>query len=143
MLIATGGYSGHCSVVPATVGSFVGLLLYLPFGNSSPILHVVVIIVMLSLGLWAAGRAEDLIGIKDARPIVIDEFVGMWISLLLLPPRLGYVAGAFILFRIFDVLKPFPANHAQRLSHGWGIMLDDFIAALYANALLQLFRAVQ
>jgi phosphatidylglycerophosphatase A len=101
-------------------------------------------ILLLFLGVWIAGRAEDLSGVKDARPIVIDEVVGMWISLVALPPRMEYWLAAFVLFRVFDVVKPFPADRAQRLGRGWGIMLDDVFAGIYANAVLQLFiKAVQ
>jgi phosphatidylglycerophosphatase A len=113
--IAMGGYSGYVRIVPATIGSFVGLLLY---------------------SLLAKGPGRKLVKTKDARPIVIDEVVGMWVALLFLPYRIGYLLSAFVLFRLFDILKPFPADHTQRLRGGLGIMVDDIIAGIYASAIL-------
>ena len=95
----------------------------------------------LGLGIWVAGRAEETLKIIDPRPIVIDEIVGMWISLLLLPNRISYFLAAFILFRLFDIIKPFPARQAEYLRGGWGIMLDDVVAGLYTTALLQGIQA--
>lgn len=140
--LATGGHSGHSPIVPATVGSAVGLVLFLPLAHASLSVQTAPTILLLFLGVWIAGRAEDLSGVKDARPIVIDEVVGMWISLLALPPRMEYWLAAFVLFRVFDVVKPFPADRAQRLARGWGIMLDDVFAGIYANAVLHLFIQV-
>ena len=75
---------------------------------------------------------------NDPGIIVIDEFVGQWISLLFLPRILWIYVAAFMLFRIFDILKPFPANDSQKLKHGWGVMIDDVIAGIYTNLVLQL-----
>ena len=136
MFIATGGYSGYARIVPATVGSFVGLLLFLPLATSPFVAQLAFTGGFLGLGIWVAGRAEETLKIIDPRPIVIDEIVGMWISLLLLPNRIIYFLAAFILFRLFDVIKPFPARQAEYLRAGWGIMLDDVVAGLYTNALL-------
>ena len=137
LFIATGGYSGYARIVPATVGSFVGLLLFLPMTASPFLAQLAFTGGFLCLGIWVAGRAEETLKIIDPRPIVIDEIVGMWISLLLLPNRISYFLAAFILFRLFDVIKPFPAKQAEHLRGGWGIVLDDVVAGLYTNVLLQ------
>ena len=136
MWVATGGYCGFVQIVPATVGSFVGLLLYLPVGNSPVLVRLGLMGALFGLGIWASGRAEEILKTKDARPIVIDEIVGMWIALFLLPYRISYLLAAFLLFRLFDILKPFPARKAERLRGGLGVMADDVIAGLYTNALL-------
>jgi len=143
MFIATGGYSGYVRIVPATVGSFVGLLLFLPMATSPFLAQLAFIGGFLGLGIWITGRAEEKFKIIDARHIVFDEIVGMWISLLLLPNRISYLLAAFILFRLFDVIKPFPAKQAEHLRGGWGIMLDDVIAGLYTNALLHGVQALE
>jgi len=136
--IATGGYSGYIRIVPATFGSFVGLLLFVPLTMSSVSLQLTLTGLLFFLGVWTSGQAEKLMKKKDARPIVIDEIVGMWISLLFIPQQITYFLGAFILFSLLDILKPFPANQAQCLTGGLGIMIDDVVAGLYTNAILHI-----
>ncbi|MCI0591209.1 MAG: phosphatidylglycerophosphatase A [Gammaproteobacteria bacterium] len=138
--VATGGYSGYLSPVPATIGSFVGLLLYLPLAESPIVLQLALTGALFALGIWTSSRAEEIMKTKDARPIVIDEIVGMWISVLFLPNEVTWLLAAFLLFRLFDVLKPFPAKQAQELAGGWGVMTDDVIAGLYTNALLNFLQ---
>ena len=93
------------------------------------------------LGTWAAGEAERALGGgKDPGAIVIDEVAGMMLAVLVVPPTLAIIAVAFLLFRVFDVTKPFPANVSQRLRGGSGVMMDDLIAGLSALALVELAR---
>ena len=108
---------------------------------STPILAVILVAVVV-VGTWAAGEAEAALGAKDPGAIVVDEVAGMTLSVLTLPLTPVVVAVGFVLFRVFDVVKPFPANVAQRLPGGVGVMLDDLIAGLYALALLLLARRV-
>jgi phosphatidylglycerophosphatase A len=108
---------------------------------STPILAVVLVAVVV-VGTWAAGEAEAALGAKDPGAIVVDEVAGMTLSVLALPLTPVVVAVGFVLFRVFDVVKPFPANVAQRLPGGVGVMVDDLIAGLYALALLLLARRV-
>jgi phosphatidylglycerophosphatase A len=93
-------------------------------------------------GIWAAHYAERLIGDKDPRPIVIDEVAGMTLAVLAFPLTLSVLGTGFVLFRLFDVVKPFPARISERLPGGAGIMADDLIAGLYALGTLALLRAV-
>jgi len=93
-------------------------------------------------GTWAAHRAERAIGAKDPGVIVIDEVAGMTLSVLLLPLTVPVLAVAFVLFRVFDVLKPSPARQAQALPGGLGVMVDDLIAGLYALAIVAALRAL-
>ncbi len=132
--IATGGYCGYFRIAPGTVGSFVGLLLYLPMAASPIPVQIAIIGSLFGLGVWAAEQAEKVLKIKDAPSVVIDEIVGMWIAVLFLPHTVSYFLGAFLLFRLFDILKPFPAKQAEQLRGGLGIMLDDVVAGIYANA---------
>ena len=115
-----------------------GLLLFLPLAKGTHALQVAFACALLILGFWTSGRAEKLMKTKDPRPVVIDEIAGMWISLLFLPYQVRYFLGAFVLFRVFDVLKPFPANRSQSLAGGLGIMMDDLIAALYTIMALRM-----
>ena len=92
------------------------------------------------LGTWAADVAERALEVKDPGAIVVDEVAGMTLSVLLVPLTPAALVAGFVLFRIFDVAKPFPANVAQRLPGGVGVMLDDLVAGLYALLLLLLAR---
>ena len=94
------------------------------------------------LGLWASGHAERALGSKDPGVIVIDEVAGMTLSALVLPLTAPVLAVAFVLFRIFDVVKPIPARQAQTLRGGVGVMLDDLIAGLYALVIVVALRAL-
>jgi len=135
--VATGGYSGYARIIPGTVGSLVGLLLYL-LAIPSPIgARIAATVVVFFLGVFASSRVAAICRIKDPHPIVIDEIVGMWISLLFVPYDFLYFSGSFLLFRLFDIIKPSPAREAELLEGGWGIMLDDVIAGIYANAAIQ------
>jgi phosphatidylglycerophosphatase A len=91
-------------------------------------------------GIWASGRAERAMGAKDPGVIVIDEVAGMLLSVLLLPRTIPVLLAAFVLFRVFDVWKPFPARTSQHLPGGWGVMVDDLVAGAYALVVLLLAR---
>lgn len=136
VFIGTGGYCGYSPLVPGTVGSLVGLVIYLPLMTSSQGIRWLVVAVLFSIGVLAGNRIEDLWRIKDPKPVVIDEIVGMWLALLFVPHQFLFFIGAFVLFRLFDIVKPFPARQAESLPGGWGIMLDDVIAGAYAGILL-------
>jgi len=135
--VATGGYSGYAGIVPGTVGSFVGLLVYLPLAARPIWVSLIGAAALFFIGVFAAMRVEEIWRIKDPKPVVIDEIVGMWIALLLIPQDVVFFGAAFVLFRLFDVIKPFPARQAELLNGGWGVMLDDVIAGIYANAALR------
>jgi len=109
--------------------------------NLSPIALTAVLIVVTVLGTWASDEAERALGGgKDPGAIVVDEVAGMTLSVLVLPQTAAVLAVAFLLFRVFDVTKPFPANVAQRLRGGLGVMVDDLIAGLYALLLVIAIR---
>lgn len=94
------------------------------------------LVVVVLVGLWASHRVEAILERKDPGVIVIDEVAGMMVSVLLLPRTLGVLLCAFFLFRLFDIWKPFPAGEAQALRGGFGVMVDDLIAGVYALVLL-------
>ena len=108
----------------------------------SPPALTVVLIAVTALGVWAAGEAERALSAKDPGAIVVDEVAGMTLSVLVMPPTPAVLLAGFVLFRVFDVVKPFPANVSQRMPGGVGVMIDDLIAGVYALALLLLARRV-
>jgi phosphatidylglycerophosphatase A len=140
VFIATVGYCGYFPFAPGTVGSAAGLLFYaLVWWVGSPVFETIFILGLFAAGVWAGTTAERYFGGVDPGPIVMDEVVGMLITLAFLPgigPS-GAIAG-FFLFRVFDVLKPFPAGRFERLHGGLGVMADDAMAAVYANLSLRL-----
>ena len=138
VFVCSFGYIGFFPVAPGTVGSAAGVVVYLAAKHVT----VAYIDLILIVGLFAAGVAltrpceEDLRCI-DPGPIVIDEVMGMLLTLFMIPVGwLGILLG-FVLFRAFDVAKPFPARQLERLHGGLGVMSDDAMAAIYANLLLR------
>ena len=132
-LLATGLFSGYSPVAPGTAGSLVGAALYFIPGFEAPAVLAAAIIVIFFLGVFASAQMEKELG-EDPPVVVIDEVVGMWVSLLFLPKTLWAVSVSFLLFRAFDIFKPPPARRLEHYQHGWGIMLDDVAAGVYANA---------
>jgi len=137
LLCATVLGVGYAPFAPGTFGSAAGLLLWMVL-PSSPAVHAVVIVVIFGLGSWAGTIAEAHFGRRDPGQVVIDEVMGMLITLFLNPVHLSGAIAAFLLFRIADIVKPWPANQLERLPGGIGVMADDGMAAVYANVALRL-----
>ncbi|MBW8057910.1 MAG: phosphatidylglycerophosphatase A [candidate division NC10 bacterium] len=137
VVIATGGYLGYIGPAPGTLGSLLGLFLLWPLSPGTT--QVLVTLVLIGVGLVVAGRAAKVMGAQDPSAIIIDEIAGIAVATALLPPRVLERAVAFVLFRLFDITKPFPARQLERLSGGLGIVGDDLIAGLYANLLVQVW----
>ncbi len=146
VFLATAGYSGYFPIAPGTVGSAIGLLVYgvLRWAQSPvpPITEVLLILGLFAAGVWAGTTAERYFGGTDPGPIVLDEVVGMLITLAFIPVGLSGALTGFVLFRIFDVIKPFPARRFEALHGGLGVMADDAMAAIYANVSLRLLMAL-
>ena len=136
--IATGAGIGYLPV-PGTFGAAAGLGIvaalarWVTYRSWLWALVGVVTAAVFALGVWAAGRAEEFFGSADPSYVVIDEVAGQMVTFLLRPdaPWRWLLAG-FVLFRIFDVLKPFPAGRAEGLPGGWGVMTDDVVAGAYS-----------
>lgn len=135
-LIATVFGAGYFPKAPGTSGSIVAILVFwfIPF---TPLSLLLCLIVLFFLGIWSASYVERHEG-EDPGKVVIDELVGQGVALLIIPQQLKYYLLAFILFRIFDILKPFPVKQLEKLPSGWGIMTDDLMAGIYANGIIQL-----
>ena len=137
VFIATCWYVGYVPFAPGTFGSAIGLAaFYLVRRQHSATIEIATIIALLTVGLWAATEAEHHFGGIDPGPVVIDEVVGMLITLALVPVGLlGAIAG-FVVFRILDVVKPWPARRLEHLPGGFGIILDDVMAGVYGNLVM-------
>jgi phosphatidylglycerophosphatase A len=135
--VATALWSGYFPIAPGTVGSAVGLVLFVPLLRLSPALQLAAVAALFIAGVVASTRVARGVGIEDPGIVVVDEVLGMWTSLLFLPFTPATAVAAFFLFRILDVFKPYPARQLESLPGGWGIMSDDLIAGVYANLLLR------
>jgi phosphatidylglycerophosphatase A len=138
--IATGAYTGYSPIAPGTAGSALAWLFWF-FIPASSWVWMAVAVVFYLIGVYCATRTEKTHG-HDASIITVDEVVGMWISVLFLPSGLNPIWRVlpFFLFRLFDIIKPFPANRAEKLPGGWGVMTDDVFAGIYANLAFRIIR---
>ncbi len=141
-LVATGGGTGLFPVAPATFASLGAILLYavLPIDGGSPAFIAMVFGGFL-VAVWAAHRSMTPTS-HDPKFVVCDEFIGMWAALLWIPKEWAFLVGAFLLFRLFDITKPFFVRRLERLPGGLGIVADDVAAGIGANLVLQLFARV-
>jgi len=130
-------FSGYSPVASGTVGTAVGLAIYLIPGFEQIFIMLPACLVVFFLGIRAAGIMERVYG-HDPGEVTIDEALGMWVSLLFLPKSLLIALIAFFLFRILDIVKPFPARRLDDKKGGLGIMADDVICGVYTNIILQI-----
>jgi phosphatidylglycerophosphatase A len=141
IFICTFGYIGYAPFAPGTFGSLAGLAVYgILRWIGSPLAEVAAIAALSAAGIWAGTIAERFFGGIDPGPVVIDEVAGMLITLAFIPVGPSGAVAGFMLFRLFDVIKPFPAGRLERLHGGLGVMADDAMAAVYANLALRLAR---
>lgn len=131
-LLATGFFMGKIPFMPGTFGSLVAI----PIGYLCTFLPVyagwALFGLIFFIGVFVSGRYATITGIEDPSSVVIDEVAGLMIFYLLFPFKPVYIIAGFILFRFFDILKPFPVSFFDKIKNGWGIMLDDIAAGLYA-----------
>ena len=138
VLIASFGYVGFFPIAPGTAGSLAALALFAFIRwIGVPSIELSAIVAVFAIGVWAAQGTERALGRKDPGIVVIDEVLGMLITLALLPLSLTGIALGFLLFRVFDVIKPYPAAQLEHLHGGLGIMADDAVAGLYAHVALR------
>lgn len=139
LAVATFGGAGFFPIAPGTAGSLAALVPYAAVRwAGSPFADLGAIALVMGAGTWAATRSERLLGGKDPGPVVIDEVAGMLITLAFLPLSIAGVIAGFLIFRVCDVIKPWPAGPMEQLPGGWGVMLDDAFAGLYAHAVVRL-----
>jgi len=138
MFLATGCYVGRIPIAPGTFGSLLAILPCFLLSGLPLAVTFGIILVFIGLAVWVATGAEKILRAQDPGCIVIDEVAGMMVTLSGLPFDVLTVLSGFIVFRILDIIKPFPIRAAERhLSGGTGVVLDDVIAGVMANVLLR------
>jgi phosphatidylglycerophosphatase A len=143
LFFATGCGSGYVPVAPGTAGTAVAVILFFLLSSLSLSLYLLTTAAFIFISIWIAHQAAFLLQMKDPPPIVMDEVAGYLVTMASFPFTWQYAAAGFILFRLFDIVKPFPARWIDRnVPGGYGIVLDDVAAGIYANIVLQIIRAV-
>lgn len=138
VFVATCGYVGYAPVAPGTFGSAAGLVVFaIVRATESTAVELTVIAVLFALGIWGASVAEHHFGCVDPGPVVMDEVVGMLITLALLDVTVAGAIVGFFIFRILDIVKPWPSAGFEKLPGGLGVMADDGMAAIYGNLLMR------
>ena len=145
-LIASGLGTGYAPIAPGTAGSMLGIIIFYFFNFALNklefqqqfifVLNLVAIISLLLLGVYSIKKVHQ-IWIHDAPQIVVDEVVGVWIAIFAIPFAWQYYISALVLFRFFDILKPLYIRRLDNLKSNWSVMLDDVLAGVYANIVLQ------
>jgi phosphatidylglycerophosphatase A len=141
--MALGFGSGLLPLAPGTWGAAAAILLIYPlkFANTPPSVITLVLSILIVLFTWIGVKACDALESEwgeDPKKVVIDEMVGVWIALLGLPLSNFNIIAAFILFRFFDIAKPLGIRQLENIKGGWGVLLDDVMAGVYANIVLQI-----
>ena len=137
VFVATCAHVGYAPVAPGTFGSLLALVLYyLIRRQQSTAIELGVIAVVVVIGLWSATEAEHHFGGIDPGPVVIDEVVGMLITLALHPVNIKGAVVGFFIFRLLDIVKPWPARRLELLPGGFGVVLDDVMAGVYGNLIV-------
>jgi phosphatidylglycerophosphatase A len=137
LFVATCGYLGYVPIAPGTFGSAAGLVVFFAVRSTGSIaVELAAIVLLFVIGIWSGTVAEHYFGGVDPGPIVLDEVVGMLITLALIPVNLSGAIVGFFVFRVLDVIKPWPSAQFEKLPGGLGVMADDGMAALYGNLLM-------
>jgi phosphatidylglycerophosphatase A len=143
LLLATGFGVGYSPVAPGTLGTLVAIPIYYFLSEIPSPLYEVTLIGFFFLSVWISENAEIFFRKKDDQRIVIDEIIGFLITMLWIPKTTRFIIIGFILFRFFDILKPFPIRRLERrLKGGYGVVLDDVAAGVYANIILHLIGRI-
>ena len=140
--IATGLGVGYFPRSPGTAGSLVGFFLFWPLRSLPWFGAALILLFLFGIGIYAAGVSESFFGMKDSSRIVIDEIAAMMLVFFMLPAGPGWWAAGFFAFRFFDISKPPPIRALEKLQGGWGVMMDDLLAACYTVGLLRLSEKI-
>ncbi len=140
LVLATWFGCGYSPVAPGTAGTLGAVPLYLLVARLGPWAVGTAAVLLALVGVAASTRVAALRGLKDPQLVCIDEVAGVFVALTAALPRVGQVAVAVVLFRLFDIFKPWPVRRLERLPRGWGIVADDLAAGLWAALLLVIYR---
>ncbi len=131
-LIATGGFVGKIPFAPGTLGTLVAIPIILIYWNKGLLAQLSITAAVFFIGLWASIVLVEKYKEKDPEYIVVDEIAGFMVTMIAIEPTLVHLVIGFILFRLYDILKPPPIKHFEKLPSGFGVMVDDIIAGIYA-----------
>jgi phosphatidylglycerophosphatase A len=138
-VFASGLGMGYMPLMPGTFGTLVGIPICLLLALGGWIVYVSGTLLLTAVSVWAAGQADRIFGVHDSPRIVVDEICGFLVTMAFVIPGPLTIGIGFVAFRFFDILKPFPAGYFDRnVPGGWGVMLDDIAAGVYANLILHL-----
>lgn len=138
VLLATGGYAGYIPIAPGTFGTLIAIPLCYLLSELRALEGMLFIVAFTGSAVWISGEAEKVFKKKDTGLIVIDEMAGFLVTLFLIPWSAKSVITGFFLFRLMDIVKPFPIRRLEeKLPGGWGVVGDDILAGIYANVVLR------
>jgi len=140
VILAAWGPCGYAPVAPGTFGTFGALPLFWALRHLSLGLYLLTVLAFIALAVFAAEKAGRYWKVVDASPIVIDEVAGYLVTMAFVPWSWGTAIAGFLLFRLFDVVKPWPASALDRVKSGFGVVMDDVAAGVWAWATLELLR---
>ncbi len=141
VLLATGFGTGLSPKAPGTAGTLASLAPFVFYTQTQSVTYLILCIFSFAAGIYICDKASEALGEHDHGGIVWDEFVGMWLTMLWIPISLQTLVLGFILFRLFDILKPWPIAYLdRRVAGGFGIMIDDVVAGIFANIILHLIH---
>ncbi len=136
--VAFGFGSGTFPFAPGTIGTLFAIPFYLFMRDWSPLVYLAVVLVAIVIGIWICSVTEKVLGVHDYSGMNFDEFTGYWVTMFMAPHHWQWVATGFLLFRLFDIWKPWPINWLDRyVGGGFGVMVDDLLAGVYAWVVLQ------
>jgi len=142
LFLASGFGAGYVPIAPGTAGTLVAIPIFFALSLIPFPLYELTILTFFFLASWISGEAQRCWGRKDHPRIVIDEIMGYLITMLWLPKTFLFIILGFFLFRFFDIVKPPPIRLLERVKGGFGVVLDDVVAGVYANIVLQLIRLI-
>ncbi|MBS3921236.1 MAG: phosphatidylglycerophosphatase A [Deltaproteobacteria bacterium] len=135
-ILATGFGVGYSPIAPGTLGTLLAIPIYYFLSEMSSPLYELTLITFFFLSCWISGQAQQYFGKKDDQRIVIDEMMGFFITMLWVTKTPLFILVGFFLFRFFDIFKPFPIRRFEKVRGGFGVVLDDVMAGIFANIIL-------
>lgn len=144
VLLGTVGGVGYVPVIPGTAGTLLGVVIYLALSKIpfQPFSYGIILAFILAAGVWISAKCNFYLKGNDNSSIVIDEVGGFLVTMFLVPFSFRFLLLGFILFRVFDIAKPFKIEKIERIPGGWGIMADDIVAGILANLVMQALRSM-
>src|SRR4030067_3381077 len=137
LLMATGFGVGYSPLAPGTLGTLISVPVYYFLSEIPSPIYEITLVGFFFLSVWSSENAEIFVGKKDDPRIVIDEMMGFLITMLWVPKTPFFILAGFILFRIFDIFKPFPIRRLEKVKGGYGVGLDDVMAGIFTNVILR------